>query len=484
MLRGSGIYSITLIGQRLGSLVTTPIVTRALVPAEYGILDLLDQTIALVSLLLGGNFSYATGYFFFESDSPERRRKVIGTSALGALLLGIAAALICWPWSGHLSRAVFHSEQAAPYLRLMFVSLPLSFALEALMAWLRVEDLPGAYVIASLTRVAMGMCGVIFLVGFLRLRVYGMLYGSLASAAVPLVWLAGLCIRRVRPGVSGALFLRMARFAAPLGIGGVMLFGLNFADRFFLTRYATMTEVGVYGLAYKIGMLISAMYASFHTYWSSQVYAIMKREDSQVVFSRLCTYVALGLSACLVGLIACARPVLHLLAPPAYAEAAGLIPLILAAYAVRSMGDFFRCLFAARGRPAYDTICLMVACAFCVGLYFLLIPRYRGWGAAVATLAAFVLVLCMVMAWTHRLWRYRLEKVRLLKIGIALAAALAVQIAGPRGGFFTQIGWAALVGLLFPALLWLMRFVTPGELELAKTAVRRLASRWNLISAE
>ena len=43
MLTGSTLYLVGLLSQRLASFVLVPVVTSHLLPAEYGVLDLLEQ---------------------------------------------------------------------------------------------------------------------------------------------------------------------------------------------------------------------------------------------------------------------------------------------------------------------------------------------------------------------------------------------------------------------------------------------------------
>src|SRR5262249_3719142 len=140
ILGSSGLYSLTLVGQRVAGMALLPIYTRYLTPANYGTLELLDQVVAVLSILLGANFSSALAYFYFEKDSTENREAASGTVVAGSLLIGTLVGAVGWVFSGVLSKVVFGSDGYVLFLRISFGGIVLSFLFEAIMSWFRVTD--------------------------------------------------------------------------------------------------------------------------------------------------------------------------------------------------------------------------------------------------------------------------------------------------------------------------------------------------------
>ncbi|MBZ5580635.1 MAG: lipopolysaccharide biosynthesis protein [Acidobacteriia bacterium] len=470
-------------GQRLASVALLPITTRFLTPADYGMADLLEQVGVILAIVLGLQFSSSLGYFYFRSEAREARRAVASTGIIGAGCLGVLVALLCWPFAPLISRLVFGSAIGAPYLRLVFATMPASFFLEALLSWVRVEDRPGMYVIGTMVRIGVTIVGTVLLVGIYRLHVWGVLATSLAAMLVTGAFMGVYWLRSSRPAFDARLFVAMARFAAPVGLSGVAVFLIHFGDRFFLPHYRPLAELGIYVLAYKLGMLLAVIYAAFQIYWSAQVYQIMQRHDADEVFARLFTYVILGLSFFGLGIVVCAQPTLKILAAPAYQGAAALVPVIVAAYYTRAVGDFVRCLFLAAGRPGYDAACNWLGALFCLTGYILLIPKYGIWGAAFATVAAFTVIGVVSVVWTYRLRPYRIESGRMAKIGLSLAAALPVYLLPRAASLPAQIGLAALSVSVFLVALWVLRFPTRGELVAGRTAIQSAFRRLGMVSS-
>ncbi|HWQ52526.1 MAG TPA: oligosaccharide flippase family protein [Bryobacteraceae bacterium] len=474
MLQASGLYSLAFVGQQLVSFALIPIKTRYLPPADYGVLGLLEKTAIILSTLLGASLPGAIGYFYFKTGSREMRRRVVMTAVAGSGGLGLLACVLCWPFAPALSRLLLRNETITYSLLLVFLSMPLAFTLEALFGWLRVEDRQKMWLVGALTRLAVTVVAVVLFLAAFRLRIIGVQYAALASMGIPLIILGAYCLYKNRPEFDLGLFLQMLRFAIPLGLGGLAMFLIHFGDQFFLVRYVTLTELGLYSFAYTLGMLVSGVYGSFAVYWGAQVYQIMQREDAEPVFARVFTYVALGIVFCGLGIVVCSKPALGLLTTRSYAGALPLIPVLVMAYCVRSFGEFFRSLFMVAGRPGHDAACTWVASAVCLAGYALLIPRFGVWGAVGATVATFFVFTAVTVVWTYRLRHYRVEPGRLLRIAAALAVIGILYARFPVSSLVWQIGWAALLIVLFPLLLCAMQFPTPGELEAVRSVCRRI----------
>jgi O-antigen/teichoic acid export membrane protein len=474
MLQGSGLYSIALLAAPLASLIVLPVNTRFLTPADYGTLDLLQQVSIVVSLLVGMNLSGSLGFFLAQRTLPAERAAVLGSAFFGSVGLGCIVAFAGCFFAPLVSRLVFASPGYAAYLRLVFISIPLVFALEVCSSWLRVEDRSVAYVGSAVFRMAVSVAGTIIGLAVLHMGVWGVLSASLAAMFATGLPLAVYAFRIYPAAFEFPLLLRLAKFSLPLGLSGVALFVVHFGDRFLLPHYRPMSDLGVYSVAYKIGMLISLVYFSFHSYWSAQVYHIARRDDAALIIARTFSYLMLVLTLCGMSLVVGSHPALRILTRPAYAGAAPLVPIIVLAYYVRGIGDFFRCLFLVKGRPGYDAACNWIGSGACIVAYFTLIPRWGIWGAAIATLIAFTLIGVLSVFWSYRIHPYTLETARLSKLAVAAGVPMAAYFVVPVSSLTGQLGWAVVLILTFIFLLAILRFQTPGEWEILRSIPGRL----------
>lgn len=481
-LQGTAIYSIPLLAQRVASIFLLSIVVRVLTTEDFGMLSLLEQVNSILSILLCANMSAALGYFYFQEDTEEHRNRVVGTTVGGAFLIGVVGVLIYLPFMGVLAQYVFRSRDALRYLPIVFATMPLNFALEAVLAWLRVIDRQVAFAAGGLLRLALTVAGIGILVGIFKFHVMGYLATTLGTLVLTLTVLVVYMFRQCRPSWSFPLFWKILRFAAPLGLSWIAMFVVNFGDQFVLRQYRSFTEVGLYSLAYRIGMLVAIVYGSFNSYWSAQIYSIMRRDDADTVFARLFTYCNLLLAVSGIALIVGSGPGLRILVTHAYWPAAPLIPLLVAANWVRAIGEFLRTRFLAQGRPTFETYSTWGGMAICVALYFLLIPRLGMWGAAIATFLTFLVMAAGSVLWTYHTKPYHVEGVRLVKLAIVIGVILFLYYTVPVPWLPAQIAWSAFLFLLLPAGLWLLRFPTPGEWGAVRTVLQRIAGAGSALS--
>jgi O-antigen/teichoic acid export membrane protein len=465
LLKGTALYSIALFGSRLGSIILLPINTRFLTPADYGVLELIEQSTMVASTLLGIQIAASLGYFYFERDSQPSRDAAASTSMIGSLLVGLLAAAIGVLFVNPINHLVFGQNDFRTVLQISILCLPLSFVLEASFGWVRITDRPGVFAIASFLRLGITVVTTIVLVAGFRLGVLGIVTSSNLAIAAIACALMVYFFRRVRVVLDWHLLVRMFRFSLPLSLGSMAMLIIHFGDRFILPHYRPLGELGIYGIGYKIGMLISLVYGSFHTYWSAQVFPVAQRDDADIVIPRIFTYVLLVLSFCALGLTVFARPVIRLLTTPEFHSAAFLAPVIILAYYIRSISEFFRCFFLVHGHPEYDAVCNWIGAAVCLGSYFLLIPRYGMWGAATATTVTFVIMAFISIGWSYRLRPWHFEGIRIVKI-VSVAVVLAgFSVAFPVHSQILEIVRATLLDLPLPTILYIVRFHNTIEKE-------------------
>src|ERR1700680_4685541 len=94
ILQASALYSLALIAQRVAGVLLFPLYTHYLTPSDYGLLDLMDQTVSLWGLLIGAQFSSALFYHYFHDQAADWRRRVVATTILGAAGLGLGSGLL------------------------------------------------------------------------------------------------------------------------------------------------------------------------------------------------------------------------------------------------------------------------------------------------------------------------------------------------------------------------------------------------------
>jgi O-antigen/teichoic acid export membrane protein len=427
------------------SLLLLPLYTRYLSPADYGVMELLDLTVNVVGMLIGTRVGQALFYFYFAANEEKDRERWVGTAFLGAVILGVASAFLFVPAAGRISLLVFGTAQYAPYFRLLFVSFAFSLPVEIGYSCMRMFGRSSAYARTQLFALfGAAVLNVVFLV-VLHLGLKSMLLSALITSALLASYMAWYTLRPIGINFDFRLLGRLLKYSLPLSLGGLALFFVHYGDRGFLRVYVSLDELGVYSLAYKLGMLITFLYAPFALHWNARVAAIVQEPGSESTYIRSLTYLTATLTFAVVALTLFVEPVLKLLVSPAFYGAAPYVPWIATAYLLRSVGAHFQGIFTAEGKPGSEGKVNIVGAIACVSAYAVLIPRYKVWGAVAATVFGFFVILVYSFFEAQRVRHFHFEYSRLLRIAVSGSAMVALFYLLRPANFWMETGLATLM---------------------------------------
>jgi O-antigen/teichoic acid export membrane protein len=169
-------------------------------------------------------------------------------------------------------------------------------------------------------------------------------------------------------------------------------------------------------------------YMPLEMVWDPQRFAVAKRADRDVIFSRVFMYMNLALITAAVGLSLFVGDVLYLIAAPSFHGAAVFVPVIVGAYVFQAWGTFFNIGIMITERTHYYTLANWAAAVVAVAGYVILIPRYLAWGAALTVVASLGTRFWLTHVFSQRLWRINYEwgpVLRLLAVAVGIVGASA-----------------------------------------------------------
>ena len=181
LLRGSAIYAVGNVANRLVSLLMLPFLTAFLTPGEFGALSLLTVfslfLVPLFSLGLGSSI----GVCYFNAGSADRRGAVIWTAAWLSLGAGVILAGAGLAWAEAVSRMVTGLPHFAAAAALAVVAAALGVIGLPWQLKLQFEERPLAFVLASLANAAVNGALTVWLVAAAGAGIVGPLLGAAAG---------------------------------------------------------------------------------------------------------------------------------------------------------------------------------------------------------------------------------------------------------------------------------------------------------------
>jgi O-antigen/teichoic acid export membrane protein len=266
------------------------------------------------------------------------------------------------------------------------------------------------------------------------------------------------------------LLKRLLIFGLPLVPAYLAGWALTFSDRFFLERYADLKQVGIYAIGYSIASVLNMVMGWFNTAWLPYGYSVANQPDVKIFYARMLTYALTLFTLISLGLSLFAREVLTLLATPSYYGAARVVPLIALAYLFYEMNYMIAFGLDLTGKTSYYAPIVGIAAVLNIVLNFSLIPSFGMMGAAVSTVASYMVMPVMAYLIVRRFYPVPYEKGRLLKLAVTSVGVFFIGLALKTGRPFLDIGVGLALVLGWGAILYLWSFFTQNELATARAA--------------
>ncbi len=463
-IRNVFVYAVPRVAGYLLTLLTLPVLTRLLSPAELGTaaLALVVPTI-IVSVATLGIGSAAHRYYFEYREEPDRVDALVFTAQAWLAAVLLVSAGVMW----FAREAVARLTMGDPaYGNAVFVAYLAAYVGEIVnfyqLQYQNVEK-AGRHAALQVTRSALQSLGGLLLVWAFDLSymgvVYAVLAGSVAAAVIGFVDTNRGRLRRAERTIL-AENLRYGAQLVPKSFTGYVN---RFFDKYMLASMLSMSAVGVYSIGQTVGNALNTLMLTVWNAFQPSFYRVVfdDPEAGSREAGRLFTVFAYLVLAPMVVVILFASEITMLVAPPSYSEASIVIVLVTAALTTQAFGMFVGVQYAYTKRPWVIFPITVVGTLANVAANFTLIPRYGLAGAALGTVATYLVLNGLLAVVGQRLYRVRYEWRWLAGLySVVCAAALLACWAA-----ITEAGWqVALFGKAAVLLAYLTLGVAAGPL--------------------
>ena len=464
LLKDSAVYGIGIVLSRLVGFIMIPIYTRVLSPADYGIIETIVRVVDVFGLVLALGISSALMRYYNEASEGRDRRRLISTSLLVIGAATAASMLLAFPASPWVTKLAFGSTEHQGYVLIALLGMLLQLVSNIPLTLLRAEERAWRFTIISTIQLLTALSLNILLVVYWRMGVEGVVLSQFINA---LIWAVVLGLDLVvRHGIAfdRGWAGRLLAFGIPLVPAGIAQFTLHFSDRFFLTRFATIDELGLYSLAYRFAMLATTFYGMLDTAWWPWAFRVAREPDAP---SNLKNGVALMLTASTVfvtGVILFSAPTIQLLAAEDFWAASRYVPPLTAAYWLFSTVAPLSVGLHLAERTGILAAANAFAAVVCLGLSFWIIPTHGVWGAIGVTIASFGL-LSLAVAAGARMAHPIPHRLGMTALCVAVVGASMIWEYVGAEGFWVDLGVRILVwlGLLAVLALGFLRGSSPPQ---------------------
>lgn len=437
-LRDSAIYGIAGMMVRGMQVLLVPVYTRVLVPADYGVIDMM----MIVGVIAGSVFTLevtsgmARG--LADADEPAARAGLISTTlwfTVAATAVFLALSLLA---AAPLSDLILGAGWL-PVFRVAALAIGVQFIFNALLITLRWDLRAVAYGISSLLFTLVSASAAIAFILWLGTGVEGLFYGMLIGYAVAGAGAAWNLRTRLVWRLDRPQLRVMLLFSVPLVFSQIGVYAAQLTDRVVINALLGLDDLGVFGVGARVASTMAVLLGAFGAALTPLVYDRYREESAPADLARLLRVFLAVMLPLLVGITLFAEEMVRLLATPAYYGAVDVIPMLAIASLCSGTVMFAPGLELVR-RTWFVAVIMIITGVENIVLNLVLVPHLGIPGAALATMVSQVTVLVAHFIASNRAypvpypWR---------RIGIAVSVTGAAALAS-RSSLLSSHGIATL----------------------------------------
>jgi O-antigen/teichoic acid export membrane protein len=381
----SVVYGISGTISRFIGFFLMPIYTRVFMPAEYGIIALVDTATTLMSIFVVLGLDHSSARWFYDTKDATHRRCTISSWFWCQLTMSTLAGTILLVFARPVSLVLLQSEEYASLIRFAALSVPMSTFAKVIGNWLRYQRRAWtATIFFTASSLATVACTILFVVLF-RWGLSGVFSARLVAAAVT----AGIAVLLIRGWITPAYFSMaylkpMLLFGLPYVPASVAYWVKVSSGRLILNLFCGKAEVGLYAIATSLASPVGLFTSAFQLAWAPFAYSILHEKRSRDVYAKVLDIYAFCATVLCTAVSLFSVPLLSILTTRDYYSASSCVPFL--AYAFVFNGALYVANLGSgitkKSMPAATGMFIEAIAA--LSLSFMLVPRMGKEGAAAA----------------------------------------------------------------------------------------------------
>ncbi|NMN02476.1 lipopolysaccharide biosynthesis protein [Bifidobacterium panos] len=442
LFKNIGLFTVSNIAIKLVTFLLVPLYTYYLSASEFGITDMLNTVISLITPLATASISDSVLRFCVEDG--ENSAKYISTgfyiNLASCVLVALMLPFLDFSFFGGLGdyKIWFLIAFAVMTFQLFFSNIARGLDQVKNMIW--------ASVISSVTNIVLAVA----FIAFMRMGVEGfflsLVIGNLAGCCWYLIF--GKYYRYFFSARADARSYghRMLIYSLPLIPNSLFWWASQSINRFFITGMIGIAASGLFASASKFPAILNIMSNIFQQAWNLSAFQEFKSAGQDVFFSKVFKLYNAGIALCAGFFMCISSWVARFFLQGEFYQAWPLIPLLLLAFYYSTLSAYYGTVYTASMKTRYLFVSTLAGAGICtVTLYFLI--RWTGLpGAGIASVLGNGIVWLMRVHNSRSIIRIKVNPLALALGNICLivsAVVLTFQIP-----YSSVLSWGCFVALL------------------------------------
>ena len=425
LTKDTAIYGISTMIGRFLNFILVPLYTNIFSPADYGIIQLIYAYTAILNIIFIYGLDSAYLKFASFKDIGDDKDN-FSTPYIAVFITSLLISFLIAINSQSIGEAL---RVPSDYIYLIYLAAAILF-LDANVVIpflkLRLDRKAKTFSLFRIINISVNIILNIYLIVFLHWGIEAILISNLAASAVSLLLVIGTILKNFRLKFHLVLFKRMLKFGLPFLPAGFAVMLVQVIDVPILEKLTDLGTVGIYKANYKLGIFMMLFVNMFQFAWQPFFLQNAKEPDAKEMFSKILTYFTLVGSVILVLLSLFINDFAQIkiagfsLIGSEYWSGLNIVPIVLLAYLINGMYSIFAAGIYIEEKSIYVPFITGSGALVNVIVNFLLIPVLNITGAALATLASYIVMAAGYYFVTQKFFQVKYELKRIGHIFIAI----------------------------------------------------------------
>lgn len=399
-------FSMAFIGNfvsKILSFIMVPFYTSILTTSDYGTADLISNIVFLVLPVFTLLMEEAVMRFALDEATNS---KEVFSIALKVSTAGFIFALVISP-------IILLFKNIRPYYWAIILYYIVSWLFNILSNYAKGLDKFNITTISGIIHTFAFLALNVYFLAFLKIGIIGYLLAIIVSNFVSIiymffslkVWKNQFFFKRI----DKLLAKKMIKYSLPMIPNYIMWWINNASDRIIISVFCGTAINGVYSVAYKIPSLLSSVTSIFESAWRVSSVDDFGSEESIKFYNNIYAFYngALLIGASFFVLIT--KLIAKILFAKEFFEAWKITPILILAYVFSALAQYLNSIFSASKQTKKIVNSSFAGAVVNIFLNLLLIPHFAGIGAAIATLAGYIIIWVINMKNTRSILKMNLN---------------------------------------------------------------------------
>ena len=471
------IYGIGSAIQSLINFAFLPLFTKFLTTEEFGIYSL----VLLIGTFAGAFFffgaSSALSRFYFDDDTIQYKKNAIAT-AFNITIFGVICQIVLgFVFATQLSILLTNKPIYSRHIILMFVASSLGIIQNLLLLILRLEKKSRSFILATISGASISLLVIVYFLAYKNQGIYAPILGLLSGNAVTILFCLLFVTSKLHFSINISAFKTYIAFGIPTVLNGLAYYLLDWLDRFMIKAFGSLSDVGIYSMGYKIGMVIYILFITpFAMIWSTMRMQYAKQSNYDQMTTKVVSYFTLvGITITLL-LSLFAKEILILFSGNnAYLVSYKVVPWVMMACLINGYGNILDYGIYREKKFHYYYIILIVSCVINAILNYLFIPKLGYIAAAYATFITYLFYIIVLYIVSNKYYNIKVEWARVLSLYVFAFGLLFLASTFPFNDFICFI--LKIILFISAIIVTFLRWLTAQERKLVFDTLNKMKGK-------